>query len=210
VVTDKKATLVDCVVELSSSTEEHPVFGQWLRIFGNKLREHASRLEYIDSRHGFPHVMQWRRQIDKEFDEELREWHAVDTPYEVLEPMLALFYTAEDLLKKLRSNHDEAMEDIGIVKMSIDEDYRRLGSGPGTGTGMRRQQPSRNYQIFIVVTGVETYCKGRPKEDKDAFKAFTVRANVHHRAHVFSCETRHELAQKLFDISADQGIKPYK
>jgi hypothetical protein len=90
--------------------------------------------------------------------------------------------------------------------MSFDEEYRRLGSSSGTG----RQRPSKNYQIFIVVTGLDIHCESRSKEYKDASKAFNIRANVHHRAHVFSCERRHELTQRLFDTSADQGIKPYK
>jgi hypothetical protein len=85
VVTDKKTTLIDCDVEVSILSEEHPVFSQWLRIFGNQLREHASKLEYLDNGYDFPHLMQWGWRIKKEFDEELREWQAVDTPYELLE-----------------------------------------------------------------------------------------------------------------------------
>lgn len=204
VIKDKKSTLSDCKVEASNPTEQHPVFGQWLRIFGNRLRENSSDLSYKESKYSHPYTMQWKRRIDKEYDEKSREWQAIDTPYHVFEPVVALFYTAEELIKKLGAHRNQVMEDIGMIKMEIDEEFLRLGSD------IRKQRSSKNYQIYIIITGVQTYCKGRSKEHKDAFDAFSIRVNVHHRAHVITCETRHELAQRLHDLSADLGIKPHK
>ena len=204
VITDKKSTLVNCTVEVSSPTELHPVFGQWLRIFGNKLHESSSKLSYVESTYNFPYVMRWKRRIDKVYHEQLREWQPVDIPYQVVEPMIALFYTAEDLMQKLRLHQEHAMEDIGTVKMAIDDDFMRLGANN------QGQRASKDYQVFVIITGVQTYSSGRPKEFAEAFRTFSIRANVQHRAHVLTCETRQELAQQLYDISADLGVKPYK
>lgn len=204
VVTDKKATLVDCVVEVSSHIETHPVFGAWLQTFERKLRENSADFVYNSNKYNYPYIMQWWRRVDKEFNEELREWQPVDVPYHALEPIIALFYTAEDLIKKVRLHRDQVLEEIGHVKMMIDEEFMRLGSN------VRVQRSSGDYQVFVIITEAKRYCEKNSKEDADALATFRIRANVQQRAHVVTCESRQDMAQKLQDISADMGIKPYK
>lgn len=148
----------------------------------------------------FPLVMRWSRRVDKEFNEELREWEAVDQPYEALEPLFALFYTADDLIRSLRSKENEIMQDIGLVKHSLEEQQERTIPNLS----------GRDWKVILVIFGAEAYCKGKPSAIREAFERFSIRVNVYHKGHVVTCENPEDFAQKVFDISADQGIKQYK
>ncbi|PVF97801.1 hypothetical protein CPB86DRAFT_706260 [Serendipita vermifera] len=57
---------------------------------------------------------------------------------------------------------------------------------------------------------MKSYCKGKPATFRQAFIKFALRVNVYHRVHVIYCEDGQEFVSKLFNISADQGIKIHK
>lgn len=188
------------VIEASSPLLTHSVFGLCLREFQSKLQENRSGVTSFESRYPFPLVMRWRRRVDKEFNTELREWKRVDIPYEALEPLFALFYTAEDLFRRLRSNEDHVIQEIGLVKeLLVQEPERRIQTLSTCG-----------WQIVLIIFGVEAFCKGKSSSIREAFESFSIRTNVYHKAHVITCENPQDFAQKLFDISADQGFKEYK
>jgi hypothetical protein len=199
-VTDKKTTLADMTIEVSSHLLSHPVFGHCLHEFQRKLQENNSDISHFKNSCPFPLVMRWCRRIDKEFNEASREWEALEQPYEALEPLFALFYTADGLIHSLRSNEDQTMQEIGMAKQSLDQQGERIIPNFS----------GSNWKIILIVFGVESFCRGKSSAIRETIERFSIRVNVYHKAHVVTCENPEDFTQKLFDISADQGIKQYK
>lgn len=82
----------------------HQVFGLCVHDFKNRLGENGGSLLCFDHQYPFPHVMRWRRRVEREYDEEAREWQAVEL-YEALDPLFAIFYTAEEIFQYPTPGH---------------------------------------------------------------------------------------------------------
>ena len=205
-VSDKKKTIADLTVEVSTALMLHAKFGPCVHEFQNRLGENGGNLLCFDSEYPFSHVMRWRRKVDKEYDEEAREWRAVE-PYDARDPLFAIFYTAQDLLDILQQNPEQAMEAVTLVKSALEDETGRLELGDENSV----RAATGDYQVLVVVLGVRAACRQPRGGDLFAtLQAFGMRANIYHRAHVILCDDEEEFAQRLHDISADQGIKPYK
>lgn len=103
-ITDKKKTITGLTVEVSAALMLHQVFGLCVHDFKNRLGENGGSLLCFDHQYPFPHVMRWRRRVEREYDEEAREWQAVE-PYEALDPLFAIFYTAEEIFQYPTPGH---------------------------------------------------------------------------------------------------------
>jgi hypothetical protein len=170
------------------------------------MRESSCSVLYFQNPYAHPLVMRWRRNLEKEYDSELREWHPTEKPYDVLEPLFAIFYTAEELMPKIKSNEGRAMEEIGNIKAALHNEQL----GGSTGAGGSRGSALEECQLVIIVFGMKEFCRGKPAAFRQAFIKFSLYVNVHHRAHVIYCEDAQGFVEKLFNISADQGIKIHK
>ncbi|KAJ7578987.1 hypothetical protein C8J56DRAFT_964512 [Mycena floridula] len=146
----------------------------------NKMQEFQCRLIIDNDASQLPSI-QWRKTVSKQYDIATRQWIACDEHTE-FQPMGLLWLCAEDI------------------------DTKQLETMVTRFSQSMKSAEEKKKQIFIMIYGL-----GRkdPAFRTRIHKALNKLQFFHHTHHLFS-ETLDDAVTRLYNISADLGIKPYK
>ncbi|KAG8715920.1 hypothetical protein FRC11_012987 [Ceratobasidium sp. 423] len=182
-VTDKKSTLKDSVVELSCTFQGYPFVGY----LESKLATHDSRMAFFDPPPQSEFLIRFRRQHIARYDKQLKEWTPV-TPYAALEDLYVLFLSADALA-------------LAILEGTLTETLSTLRS---------THRLSSRSQIFIMVDGLNGYYKrkGVRRDKRDAIESALVSLQALEKCFIVQVEGAEDAAQWLFNITGDLGMFP--
>ncbi|KAJ7445251.1 hypothetical protein FB451DRAFT_1568126 [Mycena latifolia] len=131
-------------------------------------------------------VFSWRRTMRKEYDPVAREWLPVP-PHARTEGTYLIYMSADELARCIR--------DEDCVKNVV-----------------RQVRAACDGQIFLMVYGLKAYLKRKSPGRytmAQIERAVAVLQMVEH-THLLYVDTIEDVVTRLYDLSADLGIKPYK
>ncbi|KAJ6626631.1 hypothetical protein B0H10DRAFT_1997937 [Mycena sp. CBHHK59/15] len=187
-VNDKKMTLKDMHLVLPPTFQDSELH-RALRV---KLSEFDMRITIADIRiaRGYD-VLSWRRHMTAEYDPDAREWLATG-PYEKTESTYLVYLKADELARCIR---DE--DGVKNVVRQVRASYGLAGSP---------------HQIFILIDGLTLYLRRKTgiRYTKGEIERAMAALQMAEHAHLLYVDKVEEAVDRLYDLSADLGIKPYK
>ncbi|CAE6433561.1 unnamed protein product [Rhizoctonia solani] len=184
-VTDKKSTLKDFTVEISSTFEDHPFVGY----LESKLAVHGCSTLFFDPPSRREPLIRFRRQHIAQYDNKTKEWVPV-TPYHSLEDLYVLLLSADTLALAVSSG--TLTETLSVLRST-----HRL---------------TARSQIFLMIDGLNAYYKyNRSRKGKrNAIESALVALQASERCFIIQVEGAEDTAQWLFNVTGDLGIRPHK
>ncbi|CAE6433262.1 unnamed protein product [Rhizoctonia solani] len=184
-VTDKKSTLKDFIVELSHTFQGYPFVDH----LESKLATHDSNVAFFDPPPRSEFLIRFRRQHIARYDKQLKEWIPI-TPYTELEDLYVLLLSADTLA-------------LAILEETLTKTLSALRS---------TYKLTARSQIFIMVDGLNAYyrCKGVREDKRDTIESALVSLQTLEKCFIVQTEGAENTAQWLFNITGDLGIKPHK
>ncbi|KAH7340287.1 hypothetical protein B0J17DRAFT_766297 [Rhizoctonia solani] len=179
-VTDKKSTLKDFTVELSSALEGYP----FVDSLEAKLATYGSTISFFDPQHQGECLIRFRRQHFARYNNKSREWIPV-VPYAALEDLYVLFLSSE-----------------ALVLATLEENLTKT-----LHTLRRTHHLTTRSQIFIMVDGLNEYYKrkGSCKNQRNTIESALASLQALERCFIVHAEGAEDTAQWLFNITGDLG-----
>ncbi|KAF8215049.1 hypothetical protein K438DRAFT_2008531 [Mycena galopus ATCC 62051] len=140
-------------------------------------------------------VFRWRRTISAEYDDVAREWVPLDLD-QVKELDTSLVYMSAKELARCVRDEDGAKNVVRKVRDACP-------AGPRT-------------QIFLMVEGLTAYFRRKgglgsdPQYTKPQIEEALAALQLAENVHLLCVDTVADAVVRLYDLSADLGIKPYK
>ncbi|CAK5271153.1 unnamed protein product [Mycena citricolor] len=184
-VINKKNTLKNMELILSPSFQG-TVLADALR---TRLEEFDMTVSFAASRIVRGHdVFKWRRMTTAEYDEEARQW-----------------MPSQECVKDERTC---------LIHLKADELVRHLKDEDG-GTGVVKEVRAvcgNKSQVFIMVDGLKAYLRRKSgiRMTKPEIERSLAALQMAENVHLLYVDTVSEAVERLYDLSADLGIKPYK
>ncbi|KAJ7193517.1 hypothetical protein GGX14DRAFT_701109 [Mycena pura] len=186
---DKKATLQDMEIILSPSFADSPLY----HAFCTRVAEYNMTVSVAPTRavRGFD-VFSWRSTMSKRYDPAARAWLPV-APYIKNEKTYLVYMTADKLVECLR-DEDGAKNVVRRVRSVYDG------------------HPDGPLQIFFMIEGLKAFLRRRSRIQytKDDIERALAALQMAEGIHLLYVETVPDAVERLYDLSADLGIKPYK
>ncbi|KAF7327374.1 ERCC4 domain-containing protein [Mycena kentingensis (nom. inval.)] len=196
-VTDKKATLVDmhmCFPTIFAGAAHRPLYDA----FTQHVADYRMNVS-ISSTRLVPglDVFTWKRTKKADYDETGRHWIPRDPPYiaEESEPTVAVYLEASALAGMIRGNVPAAESARNVV-----ENLRVAVDNP-------------RVQIFFIVSGMTAFVRhkvSQAKQVKEEMERGVASIQMAHGIHFLYVDSQQDAVERLYDLSADLGIKPYK
>ncbi|KAJ7084580.1 hypothetical protein B0H15DRAFT_910856 [Mycena belliarum] len=181
-VNDKKTTLKDMFLIFPPALADSPLYHAFV-----KEAEKYDMPVCVAERNFVPHydVFSWQRTMRKKYDVAAREWQPMPA-YERTEETFLIYMNAEELARCIR-----------------DED--------GVKGVVRQVRAACGGQIFLMVYGLKAYLKRKSAIYTMAQIERAVAAlQMAERTHLLYVDTVDDAVERLYNLSADLGIKPYK
>ncbi|KAJ7785494.1 hypothetical protein B0H14DRAFT_3893716 [Mycena olivaceomarginata] len=136
-------------------------------------------------------VFYWNRTVAAEYDPVAREWQPLPGAPRVDELPTYLVYMGADQLARCIKDEDGVKNVVRVV--------RAAGGGPKT-------------QVFLMVEGLKLYFKRKTgiRYTKSEIQRALAALQIAENTHILYVDTVEDAVARLYDLSADLGIKPYK
>ncbi|KAG9025208.1 hypothetical protein FRB95_010454 [Tulasnella sp. JGI-2019a] len=134
-------------------------------------------------------LVRWKRWIVAKYNDEDKEWQAIETPYSRLESAWLLYYTLKDVAGQVQNPHTER------ISQSLSTLRTHLG-------------PRR--QIYMLIDHSGNQWARLPLEMRARVEARLAELQVEHNCFVIRAQDSEDLVRRFFDLTADLSIKPYK
>ncbi|KAJ7133305.1 hypothetical protein C8R44DRAFT_772155 [Mycena epipterygia] len=186
-VNDKKLTLKDMELVFPLALKDSPLFPA----FCDHVAQFSMEVSVSDKNilRGYD-VFSWQRTMTKEYDSEAREWFTVETHVEVENTYLV--YMTADILARCIRDEDGVKNVVRQVRKAVVADGRA--------------------QIFLMIFGLTAYLRrtGGIRYTKGEIERALAALQMAEHVHLLYVDTVEAAVARLYDLSADLGIKPYK
>ncbi|KAJ7689625.1 hypothetical protein B0H17DRAFT_1066351 [Mycena rosella] len=180
---DKKATLKDMELVFPPSLADSPLH----RAFVEHVAQYEMPVSVADGNFVRRYdVFSWRRTTNKEYDPLAREWLPV-APYVRVEDMYLVYMTADELARCIQ-------QEDGVK--NVVRQVRAVCPG----------------QIFLMISGLALYLKrkGGIRYSMAEIERAVAALQMAEHTHLLYVNSVADAVTRLYDLSADLGIKPYK
>ncbi|KAK7044423.1 ERCC4 domain-containing protein [Favolaschia claudopus] len=136
-------------------------------------------------------VFTWRRTMTAEYDPVMREWQPVQEHTQTIDTYM-MYMGADELVRVISEDSEDGLKNA--VRLA------REGYG------------SPKAQMFLMVEGLKLYHRrtGGIRYTKTQLELALAGLQLAENTHLLYVDTVNEAVERLYDLSADLGIKPYK
>ncbi|KAJ7481030.1 hypothetical protein B0H11DRAFT_2232951 [Mycena galericulata] len=188
-VNDKKSTLANMEIIFPPSSTR--ALEQLLQAFRDKVAEFNMTVSTVERQaiDGYD-VFSWRRKMSAKYDPIAREWRPVEEPYMKIENTYLVYMSADELARCIRD--EDGVK--GVVRR------------------VRQKYAPRAVQIFVMVDGLTAYLRRTSgiRYTKAQIEGTLAALQMAEHTHLLYVDKPEDAAARLYDLSADLGIKPYK
>ncbi|KAJ7723845.1 hypothetical protein DFH07DRAFT_946470 [Mycena maculata] len=185
-VNDKKSTLKD--MEIIFPPVSTPALQKLRQAFGEEVGQYKMTVS-VSGRQSVPgyDVFSWRRNVTAEYDPIKREWQPVE-PHTKFEETYLVYMPSDELARCIR---DE--DGVKNVVRSVRAKYGRV-------------------QIFLMIDGLTAYLRrsGGIRYTKEQIERKLSALQMAEHTHLLYVDKIEDAVARLYDLSADLGIKPHK
>jgi len=136
-----------------------------------------------------PNLVRWKRRIVAKYNNDEKEWQAVDEPYERIEGSYLLYWTLRDLASQIQNPSTEQIsKTLATLRAHL---------------GLR-------YQVFLLIDHSGNQWSKLSQDVKNQVEARLVTLQVEHNCFVIRAQDSEDLVRRFFDLTADLGVKPHK
>ncbi|KAG8905990.1 putative monocarboxylate transporter mch1 [Tulasnella sp. 403] len=139
---------------------------------------------------GMTNLIRWKRKISARYNEEEREWQAVESPYYRTEGLYTLYVTPADVLQQLRFPPATRFLYRNLKKL-------RTTFGP-------------QHRLFVVLDGSSNQAKGISRSDMERIKDWLTDIHCELGCTLVFAKSGEDIVRRLYNITADLGIMPHK
>lgn len=138
---------------------------------------------------GITNLIRWKRRIVAKYNDEEKEWQAVDEPYDRVEGSWLLYWTLLDVANQVQ-----------------EPGTQQISQSPVT---LRAHLGSR-HQICMIIDHSGNQWSKLKQDVRDKLEARLVTLQVEHNCFVIRVQDPEDLVRRIFDLTANLGVKPHK